>query len=112
MIDMKRNLYSIGMNSFVTYFEDYERLCNMHEDLLKTEKHKLAKRLLEENPKANSFNAQIKRINSAIAIFENKLQYDALESVLASRQYMVTEQIKQKVRMLLNKRNGNTYLQI
>lgn len=73
---LTRALNSIGKKCFVDYFNDFKRC---------TDKSKLAQKLLADNPRAYSLNAQITRINYAKWIFENGLEYEALKIITNAR---------------------------
>jgi dephospho-CoA kinase len=73
---LEKRLKSIGKSIFVKYFEQFR---NPNYD-----KGELAKKLLSENPKASSIDAQKTRISNARKIFESKMERKALENIINS----------------------------
>lgn len=96
----KRIVASIGLSSFVDYYEEYKEMYLKADELTAEEKNTFAKRLLDENKEADSLQAQITRINSAIKIFEEGLNIEVLDKAIRSKHYKVTEKIKQKAKRL------------
>ncbi|MBK1809494.1 hypothetical protein JHL18_02390 [Clostridium sp. YIM B02505] len=96
----KRIVASVGLSSFVDYYEEYKEVYLKGDKLIAEEKHTFAKRLLNENEEADSLQAQITRINSAIKIFEEGLNIDVLNKAIKSKNHKVTEKIKQKAKRL------------
>ena len=98
MEGLERFLASVGKISFVEHFEEYRNQF-MHRD--DDNKKQLAAKLLKSNPKADSLQAQITRINAAIRIFENQLQMKALEMVIESKNKRITPEIKQRAKEII-----------
>lgn len=73
---LEKRLRSIGKNIFVKYFEEFK---NANFD-----REELAKKLLSENPKASSIDAQKTRISNSRKIFELKMEKEALENIINS----------------------------
>ena len=70
-----RALNSVGKQCFVKYYDRF-KTC--------TDKQALAEALLRDNPRASSLSAQLTRINAAQWIFENGLEFEALDLILRS----------------------------
>lgn len=102
MNDLKRLLASVGMTNFIHYYKNYQDLYEKRDKLTQEDKNKLAEKLLKENPGAYSLQAQLKRINKAIKIFELGLQVQALESVVESHNFKITAEIKRQAQNLLS----------
>lgn len=62
----------------------------------------LAKKLLENNPKATKLSGQNIRISSALTIFKNGWEENALKEVIKSKHPSITKEIKAKAADLLN----------
>lgn len=106
---LDRKLDSVGKESFANFYWDYKNLYLKSEvnECTKKDKDKLAEKLLNENPKADSLRAQITRVNSALKIFENKLHIRALENVIDSKSAKVTIETKNKAKFILEKEKNN-----
>ncbi|MGM0898280.1 MAG: hypothetical protein ACQEV0_10280 [Bacillota bacterium] len=103
MSTVDRALKSIGKSNFVQYFEDYKELAFSKEKLSGTDKLPLAKKLLEDNPKASKISGQLIRISSAITIFKNGWEEQALKEVIASKHPSITKEVKAKASVLISK---------
>lgn len=101
MSTVDRELRSIGKSNFVEYFEDYKELAFSKEKITGSDKMPLAKKLLENNPNATKLSGQMIRISSAVGIFKNGWEEDALREVLASKHPSITEEIKAKAKALI-----------
>lgn len=88
--DVQKKLKSIGKAIFVEYYNDFK---NINYDT-----HKLANKLLKENPNAYSITAQRTRISNARSIFKNNEQISALEEIIISN---IEETILAKAKKLL-----------
>lgn len=88
---LEKRLRSIGKSIFVNYFEEFKNANYNSEEL--------AKRLLSENPKASSIDAQKTRISNARKIFESKMERKALENIINSDK--VESNIIEKAKKLL-----------
>ncbi len=75
MTTVERALASIGKKCFIDYYNEFKNCTNPKE---------LAQRLLTDNDKANSYTAQITRINYAIWIFDNNQEKNALNIIINS----------------------------
>lgn len=73
---LKKRLRSIGKNIFVRYFDEFKNT--------NVDREELAKKLLNENPKASSIDAQKTRISNARKIFELRMEREALEIIINS----------------------------
>lgn len=73
---LEKRLRSIGKYIFVKYFEEFR-----NENFGREE---LARKLLNENPKASSIDAQKTRISNARRIFELGMERDALINIINS----------------------------
>lgn len=89
---VEKRLKSIGMNIFVSYYLDFKNS--------KQDRGKLASKLLKDNPKASSLDAQKTRISNARKIFEENLQIDALEIITNSER--VGESVINRAKEILN----------
>jgi len=92
MTTIKRALNSIGKKCFIDYYEEFKN-CN--------DKDILAYKLLVNNDKATSIEAQITRINYAKWIFANHKEKDALSIIINSNRLDCIT--KRKARELYNK---------
>lgn len=72
-----RKLYSIGKKVFVDYYDEFKNTS--------IDKYKLAQKLLEENPKAETISGQLIRIGYARQIFTENGQREALEIICDSK---------------------------
>ncbi|MGN7409439.1 hypothetical protein [Sporosarcina sp. SAFN-010] len=88
---LEKKLRSIGKEIFVEYFEEFSDLS--------VDNGELAKKLLSENPKAISLNAQKTRISNARKIFEKNMEIRALENIVESNR--VKENIREKAKRLV-----------
>ncbi|WP_281862681.1 hypothetical protein [Planomicrobium okeanokoites] len=95
-------LRSIGKTNFVEYFEDYKELAFSKEKITRSDKMPLAKKLLENNPNASKLSGQLIRISSAIGIFKNGWEVEALKEVIASKHPSITKDIKAKAMTLIS----------
>lgn len=102
MSTVDRALRSIGKSNFVEYFEDYKELAFSKEKISGSDKVPLARKLLESNPNATKLSGQMIRISSAIGIFKNGWEEDALREVLASKHPSITKEIKAKATAIIN----------
>ncbi|WP_416144627.1 hypothetical protein [Planococcus koreensis] len=102
MSTVDRALQSIGKTNFVEYFEDYKELATRKEKITSEDKMRLAKKLLEDNPNATKLSGQMIRISSAISIFKNGWELDALREVIASKHPSITADIKAKAAAIVN----------
>lgn len=103
MSTVDRALKSIGKSNFVQYFEDYKELALSKEKLSGTDKLPLAKKLLKDNPNASKISGQLIRISSAIQIFKNGWEEEALKEVIASKHPSITKEVKAKASLLISK---------
>lgn len=91
-MDLIRLLNSVGKEIFVNYYYDFKNQnINTKEFAIK---------LLEENPRANSLNAQNTRISKARKIFENGLEKDALKIIINSKK--LNDAVKKKAETILS----------
>lgn len=104
MSTVNRALQSIGKSNFVQYFEDYKELAFSKDKLSGKDKLPLAKKLLEDNPNASKISGQLIRISSAITIFKNGWEEEALKEIIASKHPSITREIKAKASVLVNMR--------
>ena len=104
MSTVNRALQSIGKANFVHYFEDYKELAFSKEKLSGKDKMPLAKKLLEDNPNASKISGQLIRISSAITIFNNGWEEEALKEVIASKHPSITKDVKAKASALISMR--------
>ena len=102
MSTVERALKSIGKSNFVEYFEDYKKLALSKEKISGSDKMPLAKKILEDNPNASKLSGQLIRISSAIGIFRNGWEEDALREVIKSKHPSITKEIKAKAAALVN----------
>lgn len=89
-MDLERALNSVGKSIFIKYYDDFK---SQNKD-----KKTLAQKLLNDNNKEKSENAQMTRIYYAYKIFENNMQKQALEIIISSK---VSEEIKEKAKKIL-----------
>ena len=75
MEDLIRKLNSIGKKCFVDNYHEFKNC---------TDNLSLANKLLNENPKATSVDAQLTRISNAKFIFKNNLEHEALNIIINS----------------------------
>lgn len=101
MAGVQRSLRSIGKTNFVEYFIDYKKLALSKEKLTVDDKMPLAKKLLENNPKATALSGQMTRIYCAVKIFKNGWENDALREVLNSTNSRVSKETKEMAKELL-----------
>lgn len=99
MNNVKELVKTVGMGIFVEYYTEFKEVF-LHEDDL-GKKHKLADKLLSENPNADSYDGQITRINAAIRLFKNGLHIEALEKVIESNHFKITSKMKEKAKNIL-----------
>ncbi|MDN3451655.1 hypothetical protein QMA09_15760 [Planococcus sp. APC 3906] len=104
MSTVDRALKSIGKSNFVEYYEDYRELAFSKEKISGSDKLPLANKLLEDNPNASKLSGQLIRISSAIGIFKNGLEEEALREVISSKHPSITKEIKAKAAKLANGR--------
>lgn len=102
MSRLDRALRSIGKSNFVEYFEDYRELAFSKKKITSADKMVLATKLLESDPNATKLSGQIIRILSAMGIFKNGWEKDALKEVMASKHPSITKEIKAKAMTLIN----------
>lgn len=102
MTKLDRLLASIGKASFVENYYEFKKIYTKGMHLL-DDKKKLAEKLLQNNPEAESLNGQVTRINCAIRIFNEKQHINALENIVESR---VSQSTKRKAIELILKENG------
>ncbi|KOF09270.1 hypothetical protein AC739_15625 [Planococcus glaciei] len=62
----------------------------------------LANKLLESNPNATKISGQMINISSAIGIFKNGWEEEALREVMKSKHSSITKEIKAKAAALVN----------
>jgi hypothetical protein len=93
---------SVGLSNFVIFYEDYKNYYLRERNSKKDEKHQLAKRLLDSNPRASSLSAQITRINYTVEIFKNYWDKDVLKAAIESNHKSITVEIRSKAKLLLN----------
>lgn len=105
MSTVDRALRSIGKANFVEYFEDYKELAFSKKKLSGDDKMPLAKKLLENNPNATKTSGQLIRISSAIGIFKNGWEVEALKAVMNSTHPSITKEIKVKAAALIAVQN-------
>lgn len=103
MSTVDRALKSIGKANFVEYFEDYKELAFSKDKISGNDKMPLAKKLLDNNPNASKLSGQLIRISSAIGIFKNGWEVEALQEVIASKHPSITNEIKAKAGVLVSK---------
>lgn len=96
MTAVERALNSIGKRCFTEYFNEFKNC---------TDKEKLAQKLLDLNPKASSFAAQITRINNAQRIFESDAAAEALTVIIKSSR--VDDETRKRARELLKSVQAN-----
>lgn len=89
---LEKRLRSIGKKIFVQYFREFGNL--------NYDRKELAKKLVNENPKASSIDAQITRISNARKIFELGMEREALENIINSDK--VERNIVEKAKELLS----------
>lgn len=94
-IDVSRLLGSVGMRSYVINYYDYK---NSNLD-----KKEFAKKLLNENPRAKSIDAQITRISKARKLFDNNQEIIALQLVVDSDSSQIDIELKKKAQEIINK---------
>ncbi|WP_075619821.1 hypothetical protein [Paenisporosarcina indica] len=92
---LEKKLRSIGKEIFVEYFEEFRDL--------NVDREELAKKLLKDNPKAISLDAQKTRISNARKIFELKMEIEALDNIVKS------DRLKDIIRGKA-KRTANTFI--
>ena len=92
VFDLERALRSVGKECFVDYFYDFQNCLNQAE---------LAQKLLDNNRNATSENAQATRVSKARRIFENQMEKEALDNIIASKR--VNETVKAKARIIRDK---------
>lgn len=103
MSTVNRALQSIGKSNFAHYFEDYKELAFSKEKLSVKDKMPLAKKLLKDNPNASKISGQLIRISSAITIFKNGWEEEALKEIIASKHPSITKDVKAKASALISK---------
>jgi len=90
---LEKKLRSIGKEIFVKYFEEFRDL--------NVDREELSKKLLKDNPKAISLNAQKTRISNARKIFELKMEKEALENIVKSDR--LKDNIRENAKRIANK---------
>lgn len=103
MSDIKRLLASVGKKSFVEFYEEYRLLYRRGSSMTQQDKHQLAERLLQMNSEATTIQGQYTRINTALRIFKNDWQTDALKEVIHSTHPAISRELKEKANSLFNK---------
>lgn len=58
--------------------------------------------LLEDNPNASKISGQLIRISSAITIFKNGWEEEALREIIASKHLSITKNVKVKTSALVS----------
>ncbi|TQR14734.1 hypothetical protein [Psychrobacillus soli] len=89
---LEKKLRSIGKEIFVEYFEEFRDL--------NVDREELSKKLLKDNPKAISLDAQKTRISNARKIFELKMEKEALENIVKSDR--LKDNIREKAKRIAN----------
>lgn len=102
MSTVDRALQSIGKSNFVEYYDDYRELTFSKGKITASDKTALANKLLENNPNATKISGQMIRISSAIKIFKNGWEEEALREVMKSKHPSITPEIKAKAAALVN----------
>ncbi|WP_033541887.1 hypothetical protein [Planococcus sp. CAU13] len=110
MSTVDRALKSIGKANFVEYFKDYKELAFSKEKISGSDKMPLAQKLLENNPNASKLSGQLIRISSAIGIFKNGWEVEALKEVISSTHPSITKEIKEEAAALINNRRSRKEL--
>lgn len=88
--DLNSSLKSIGKGIFVEYFYEFKD-CQ--------DKNALAQRLLSENTKAHSKQAQATRVSNALRIFHENKEREALELIAQSTK--VKQEIREKAEEIM-----------
>ena len=101
---LKRLLRTVGKTNFIEYFSEYKTLAFSNNRVSQSDKMPLAKRLLENNPRATKLSGQFFRIGAAISIFKNGWEGEALKEVINSTHPIITGEIKNKALVFLNKK--------
>lgn len=89
---LEKRLKSIGKEIFVEYFEEFRDTTIRTQDL--------ANKLLKENQRATSFDAQKTRISNARKIFELKMEKVALDNIFKSERVNIN--IREKANRIAN----------
>jgi hypothetical protein len=103
MADLNRLLNTVGKKSFVDFYQDYQNLYMLKDKLAMDKKLSLAKKLLERNPDAEEESGQVTRINAAIRIFKYGWDKEALEIIINSKHFKISNEVKQRASELLKK---------
>lgn len=93
-----RVLNSIGKENFIRFYEDYKKYYLSNNK--KADREILAKKLLNDNIKAQKISGQYTRINCAARIFEAKAEVEVLNIIINSR---VSEEVKYLAKEILQK---------
>lgn len=97
----KRLLNSVGKTSFIENYEGYKNLFLKGESLTPEAKKVFANELYDKNRESTSIQAQLTRVNSAINIFKNGWEKEALNDVVLSTSKSVSSEVKEKAEELL-----------
>ena len=97
-MDILRVLNSIGKENFIRFYKDYKKYYLSNNK--KEDREILAKKLLNENIKAQKISGQYTRINCAVRIFEEKAEVEVLNIIINSR---VSEEVRCLAKEILQK---------
>ena len=95
-MDIVRILNSIGKENFIRFYKDYKNYYLSNNK--KVDREILARKLLNDNSKAQKISGQYTRINCALRIFEKKVEVDALNIIINSR---VSDKVKSLAKEIL-----------
>jgi hypothetical protein len=101
MSNYKRLLKSVGKTSFVQNYEGYKKLFLKGESLTQEAKRTFANELYDKDRESTSIHTQLTRVNSAINIFRNGWEKEALHDIVISTSKSVSINVKEKAEVLL-----------
>jgi hypothetical protein len=103
----KRLLKSVGKNNFIENYEGYKKMFLKGEILTIEEKRIFANELYDKDRESTSIQTQLTRVNSAINIFRNGWENDALNDIVISTSKSVSDNTKEKAEVLLKELKYN-----
>lgn len=101
MSNYKRLLNSVGKTNFVDNFEGYKNLFLKGENLTPELKRIFANELYDRDRESTSIRTQLTRVNSAINIFKNGWEKEALNDIALSTSKSVSNRVKDGAEELL-----------
>jgi hypothetical protein len=103
----KRLLKSVGKTNFVENYEGYRNLFLKGESLTLEAKRIFANELYDKDRESTSIQTQLTRVNSAINIFRNGWEKEALNDIVKSTSNSVSNNVKDKAEVILRELINN-----